>query len=77
MTPRAGLEARLGEGRDHRQRSARYIFDRLEFEIDVINQMGFPGYFLIVADFIKWAKAKAFRWARGAVRVRAAWSPGR
>ncbi|MDP5278625.1 DNA polymerase III subunit alpha [Sphingomonas sp. DG1-23] len=31
-------------------------FDRLEFELDVIIQMGFPGYFLIVADFIKWAK---------------------
>ncbi|MBD3728575.1 MAG: DNA polymerase III subunit alpha [Sphingomonadales bacterium] len=29
---------------------------RLEFEIGIINQMGFPGYFLIVADFIKWAK---------------------
>ncbi|MEO5587170.1 MAG: DNA polymerase III subunit alpha, partial [Novosphingobium sp.] len=31
-------------------------FDRLEFEIDVIAGMGFSGYFLIVADFIKWAK---------------------
>ncbi|MET0179905.1 MAG: DNA polymerase III subunit alpha, partial [Novosphingobium sp.] len=30
--------------------------DRLEFEIEVINRMGFGGYFLIVADFIKWAK---------------------
>ncbi len=30
--------------------------ERLEFELDVIIQMGFPGYFLIVADFIKWAK---------------------
>ncbi len=30
--------------------------DRLEFEIGVITSMGFPGYFLIVADFIKWAK---------------------
>ncbi len=29
---------------------------RLELEIGVINRMGFPGYFLIVADFIKWAK---------------------
>jgi DNA polymerase-3 subunit alpha len=29
---------------------------RLEFELDVIITMGFPGYFLIVADFIKWAK---------------------
>jgi DNA polymerase III subunit alpha len=30
--------------------------DRLEFEIKTIIQMGFPGYFLIVADFINWAK---------------------
>ena len=30
--------------------------DRLEFEIGIINRMGFGGYFLIVADFIKWAK---------------------
>ena len=33
----------------------RYV-ERLEFEIKVILQMGFPGYFLIVADFINWAK---------------------
>ena len=57
---RAGLEARLsrieelgyaGEG-DWREPYR----GRLEFELDVIIQMGFPGYFLIVADFIKWAK---------------------
>ena len=30
---------------------------RLRFELDVIIKMDFPGYFLIVADFIKWAKA--------------------
>lgn len=30
--------------------------DRLKYELDVISQMGFPGYFLIVSDFIKWAK---------------------
>ncbi len=30
--------------------------DRLQRELDVICQMGFPGYFLIVADFIQWAK---------------------
>lgn len=29
---------------------------RLQVELDVINNMGFPGYFLIVADFIQWAK---------------------
>ncbi len=32
--------------------------DRLDFELDVIAGMGFPGYFLIVADFIKWAKGQ-------------------
>ena len=30
--------------------------ERLAFELGVIQEMGFPGYFLIVADFIKWAK---------------------
>jgi len=33
----------------------RYV-ERLEFEINTILKMGFPGYFLIVGDFIKWAK---------------------
>ncbi len=31
---------------------------RLDFELGIIEEMGFPGYFLIVADFIKWAKAQ-------------------
>ena len=31
--------------------------ERLEYELDIITSMGFAGYFLIVADFIKWAKA--------------------
>ena len=30
---------------------------RLDFELGIIKQMGFPGYFLIVADFIRWARA--------------------
>lgn len=30
--------------------------ERLDNEVSMINQMGFPGYFLIVSDFIKWAK---------------------
>ena len=33
-------------------------WERLEREIGIISQMGFSGYFLIVSDFIKWAKAK-------------------
>ncbi|TFI59264.1 DNA polymerase III subunit alpha [Sphingomonas parva] len=52
----AGLEARLApyEGLSAEERQA--YFDRLDYEIDIIVRMGFPGYFLIVADFIKWAK---------------------
>ncbi len=30
--------------------------ERLDFELETINQMGFPGYFLVVMDFIRWAK---------------------
>jgi DNA polymerase-3 subunit alpha len=32
-------------------------WDRLAFELDIIKKMGFPGYFLIVSDFIKWGKS--------------------
>ena len=32
--------------------------ERLQIELDVITKMGFPGYFLIVADFIQWAKGQ-------------------
>ena len=31
---------------------------RLEYELDIINKMGFAGYFLIVSDFVNWAKNK-------------------
>lgn len=51
---RAGLEARLAKSGEAADRQT--YFDRLDFELDVIIQMGFAGYFLIVADFIKWAK---------------------
>ncbi len=53
---RSGLEARLAVI-SHAVSVADYEA-RLEFEIGVIENMGFPGYFLIVADFIKWAKAR-------------------
>ena len=45
------LENFVAEGTEQKP-----YFDRLEYELGVINQMGFPGYFLIVSDFIKWAK---------------------
>ncbi|MDP3616432.1 MAG: DNA polymerase III subunit alpha, partial [Rhodoferax sp.] len=39
-----------------RERVVPRYLERLEFEIDTILKMGFPGYFLIVGDFINWAK---------------------
>lgn len=55
-----GLEDRLRvllpkDTPDYEAKKQVYI-DRLNFELDIIIQMGFPGYFLIVMDFIQWAK---------------------
>ena len=56
---RAGLKRRLqGRGHDHQSlggEEAEY-WQRLENELDIICRMGYPGYFLIVADFIRWAR---------------------
>ena len=55
----AGLTRRLLQFYpDAEQRAAKQAAyeTRLEFELKTIVQMGFPGYFLIVADFINWAK---------------------
>ena len=53
---RAGLEKRLEPYGELPEEERKAYFDRLDFETGVINKMGFAGYFLIVADFIKWAK---------------------
>lgn len=46
------------EARDESWSDFRKQYDeRLEYELDIILSMGFPGYFLIVMDFIRWAKA--------------------
>ena len=51
---KAGLEERL----KHRSEEEREVYrSRLDYELEIIVGMGFAGYFLIVADFIKWAKA--------------------
>ena len=51
---RAGLEKRLAKIELAEPREV--YFERLDFELEIIKNMGFPGYFLIVADFIQWAK---------------------
>jgi len=58
---REGLEERLADLRDKGELTPeleKTYRERLDHEIKVIQQMEFPGYFLIVADFINWAKNK-------------------
>jgi DNA polymerase-3 subunit alpha len=55
-----GLEQRLASlfdttSEDYPAKRESY-YQRLKFELDIIIQMGFPGYFLIVMDFIRWSK---------------------
>ena len=58
-----GLEERLDflyppAERDEHWAEIRKPYDeRIEYEINIINSMGFPGYFLIVMDFIQWSKS--------------------
>ena len=59
----AGLEERLkkqlfkeGMSESEKDDVARPYRERLDYELGVIIEMGFPGYFLIVADFIHWSK---------------------
>ncbi|WP_029627445.1 DNA polymerase III subunit alpha [Vibrio paracholerae] len=59
MKSREGLEERLEflfpDPEVRAKRRPEYD-ERLQVELDVINQMGFPGYFLIVMEFIQWSK---------------------
>ncbi|MGV9771617.1 DNA polymerase III subunit alpha [Streptosporangium sp. NPDC003464] len=50
-----GMERRFPQGIDDEHRR------QIDFEMDVILQMGFPSYFLVVADFIMWAKNNGIR----------------
>ena len=59
MKAKEGLEERLAflfpDENVRSERRPEYD-ERLQVELDVINQMGFPGYFLIVMEFIQWSK---------------------
>ncbi len=53
---KAGLKDRLTRHAATEKYPQEAYTERLHLELDVINKMGFPGYFLIVADFIRWAR---------------------
>jgi len=52
MAEKGFKERMKGRSKEEREK----YHKQMEFELDVIKQMGFPGYFLIVADFIQWSK---------------------
>jgi len=60
VAAKQGLSERLLQfpamGSGHTQENELAYYQRLDTELQVINAMGFPGYFMIVADFIQWAK---------------------
>ena len=51
----AGLKERYPDG------VTQAVRERADYEVGVIQQMGFPGYFLVVADFINWSKRNGIR----------------
>ncbi|MCO6390446.1 DNA polymerase III subunit alpha [Aliihoeflea aestuarii] len=55
---REGLDARLAAHGPTAGYTVEDYRERLAFELGIITRMKFPGYFLIVADFIKWGKAQ-------------------
>ncbi len=63
-TPEEELKAQAEEGLARRLAGTplaaeRKVYDeRLAYELGIINRMGFPGYFLIVSDFMKWTRAQ-------------------
>jgi DNA polymerase-3 subunit alpha len=64
LTPDAELKAQAEEGlarrlAGHKLFADRNVYeDRLGYELGIINRMGFPGYFLIVSDFMKWTRGR-------------------
>ncbi len=54
-----GLVERYGE-------KAPELQERLDYELDIINKMGFPGYFLIVWDMVNFCRTNGILWGRGA-----------
>ena len=67
-----GLELRLAEA-DRLYADRSVYLERLDFELGVIERMGFQGYFLIVSDFINGRNQTAFRWGRAAARAQGHW----
>jgi DNA polymerase-3 subunit alpha len=63
-SPEEELRVQAGEGLVRRlsgvvPAAAEIVYrERLDYELNVINGMGFPGYFLIVSDFMKWTRAR-------------------
>jgi DNA polymerase-3 subunit alpha len=71
------LQRYAGKRGARRGELAPEVQERMDYELGVILQTGYAGYFLIVADFIRRRASAGSRWARGAARRPARWSPTR
>jgi len=62
-TEHSWFEKEVAKGLDYRYPDgiSKEVQDRADYEVGIINQMGFPGYFLVVADFINWSKNNGIR----------------
>jgi len=60
----AGLKERLAKHGVYQGFEEKDYWDRLEYELKILIDMNFPGYFLIVADFIQWSKSGQGVWCR-------------
>ena len=69
-----GLSRRLAVHGLSQGRTEEDYHARLAFELDVISRMNYAGYFLIVADFIKWAKSQGIPSVRAAAPAPVRWS---
>ena len=75
-----GLEKRLAflfPDEAVRESKREQYYERLRWECKTIIQMGFPGYFLIVQDFINWGKNNGVPVGPGRARAPARWWPTR
>ncbi len=64
----SGLESKVAESTsipDARKLLPEAVLERVEFELTIVDQMGFNGYFLIIADFMKWGKEQGIVFGPG------------
>lgn len=58
-------QAKVAEVKDIRKLLSKEVLERIDYEISIVNKMGYSGYFLIVQDFINWGKGRGIVFGPG------------